>query len=435
MILKKVRYLFVVLCLLFDQIILAQNIVLQSQEIAHLLQKNKLNKVYSKLSPEFQQSFSKRKFKTSWKQLVKTNGNIQSIKRSDTINATSTSTIVVLEKLMLNLLVSSDGSGKISGFGLRPLSYAPPKESQNKIYGKERVIIKTDTFSMKGELTFPIDCDQCPLVILVHGSGCSDMDESAYALAPFKDLALTLSNQGIATLRYNKRCNEYPASISKKEAWTLQDETINDALSAVRLSKNFSQIDTNRIYVLGHSLGAFAAPRIAEMDTTLAGIILLAGPSRPLYEVLEQQITESIMKDDKMSILEKKFRKPVDEEINKLRSKNFDQIDEIKYMAYWPKSFFVDLADYNPIESCKNLNCRILITQGDRDFQVSYIYDFQPFANELEPYDHIECTLFRGLNHFYVWGEEESDITEYFYPSNVDSDFMEYLGNWILEQK
>ena len=45
--------------------------------------------------------------------------------------------------------------------------------------------------------------------------------------------------------------------------------------------------------MLGHSLGGYVAPRIAEQDGKLAGMMVLAGNVRPLEDLLVEQAAVS----------------------------------------------------------------------------------------------------------------------------------------------
>ena len=63
------------------------------------------------------------------------------------------------------------------------------------------------------------------------------------------------------------------------DRFTVQEETIDDALAAVALLRRTTGVDTNRVFVLGHSLGAMLVPRIGMRDTNIAGFILLSAPS------------------------------------------------------------------------------------------------------------------------------------------------------------
>lgn len=76
--------------------------------------------------------------------------------------------------------------------------------------------------------------------------------------------------------------------------YTLDDETVEDATRAALLLRKQPEIDPSRIFVLGHSLGGYASPRIAARDRQLAGLIVMAGPARPIEDVAFDQ-TDYVM--------------------------------------------------------------------------------------------------------------------------------------------
>lgn len=101
----------------------------------------------------------------------------------------------------------------------------------------------------------------------------------------FRDLAFGLATRGIAVLRYDKRSLVAPGGIV-----TQKEEVLDGALDAIHLLRNTQGIDRARVVVVGHSQGGALAPRIAQLDGSLAGIAILAGPSRPLQETLIAQV-------------------------------------------------------------------------------------------------------------------------------------------------
>ena len=60
-------------------------------------------------------------------------------------------------------------------------------------------------YPLNGLLTLPDGEGPFPAVVMVHGSGPSDMDERVMKLTPFKDLAEGLAGHGIVSLRFDKR--------------------------------------------------------------------------------------------------------------------------------------------------------------------------------------------------------------------------------------
>ena len=54
--------------------------------------------------------------------------------------------------------------------------------------------------------------NEMPAVVLVHGSGPNDRDESVGGVKPFRDLAWGLASKGVVVLRYDKRTKVYAAA-------------------------------------------------------------------------------------------------------------------------------------------------------------------------------------------------------------------------------
>src|SRR5262249_34016694 len=125
--------------------------------------------------------------------------------------------------------------------------------------------------ALPGFLSLPKGAGPFPVVVLVHGSGPQDADETIGPNKPFKDLALGLARRGIAVLRYAKRSRVEPAGVV-----TVKEEVLDGAHAAIELARASKGIDPGRVVVLGHSEGGYLAPRIAKENPTVAGIILLA---------------------------------------------------------------------------------------------------------------------------------------------------------------
>ena len=128
-------------------------------------------------------------------------------------------------------------------------------------------------------------------MVLVHGSGPNDRDETIGANKPFRDLAWGLATRSIAVLRYEKRTKQYPGKLMATGVgqFTAQEESIDDALSAVGQLRGTEGIDPKRIFVLGHSLGGTLAPRIGQADPKITGLIIMAGSTRPLEDMVVEQ--------------------------------------------------------------------------------------------------------------------------------------------------
>ena len=97
-----------------------------------------------------------------------------------------------------------------------------------------------DAWKLGGTLLIPNGKPPFPALVLVHGPGPNDRDESVYSNKIFADLAEGLASRGIAVLRYDKRTKVYAAQMSEMD-YTVEQETVEDALRAVALLRRISQ--------------------------------------------------------------------------------------------------------------------------------------------------------------------------------------------------
>lgn len=164
------------------------------------------------------------------------------------------------ERAALEIVVGIDSVGKITGLAFRPAPaatapYSPPSYAHPSAYTEEELTIGSPAWLLPGTLTTPVGGGKYPAVILVHGSGASDRNETLGPNKPFKDIALGLASRGIAVLRYDKRSKVHGAKMAASSSMTVKDEVIDDVGEAITALRARPRIDAARIVVLGHSLG------------------------------------------------------------------------------------------------------------------------------------------------------------------------------------
>src|SRR4030095_10271614 len=213
------------------------------------------------------------------------------------------------ERGQLVLTVVFDAAGAIAGVSMRPPTapYASPPYASPGSYTEREVTVGTGEWALPGTLTLPIGDGPFPAVVLVHGSGANDRDETYGPNKVFKDVALGLASQGVAVLRYDKRTFVHGRKAIDVTQFTVKEETIDDALAAAALLRNEAVIDKRHVFVLGHSLGGMLAPRIAAADPTLAGFIVMAGAVRPLATATLDQYEYLFGADGTISDAEQKM--------------------------------------------------------------------------------------------------------------------------------
>ena len=229
-------------------------------------------------------------------------------------------------------------------------------------------------------------------VVLVHGSGPNDRDETIGANHPFRDLTWALADRGVAVLRYEKRTHQYPQRMAAIKNLTVRDEVIDDALRAVARLRAHDRIDPKRVFVLGHSLGGMLAPRIGSEDRTVAGLIIMAGATRPFEQIAREQI------DYLASVAPASA--PADREAAL-------QI----LMKAAPESYWKDLNAYKPAETAAALTMPILILQGERDYQVT-LDDLRGWRAALGGHPGVTIKTYSSLNHLFLPGEGKSTPAE-----------------------
>ena len=275
-----------------------------------------------------------------------------------------------------------------------------------------------------------------PALLLVHGSGPLDRDETIGALKPFKDIAQYLAANGIASLRYDKRTFTYRKQIRKElKMPTVKEETIEDALLAAALLKGDARIDAARVFLAGHSLGGMLAPRIDAEGGDFAGIITMAGSPRRLVDIMVDQneaVIESLKGPIKLIALRQvaSFYKKLAE----YDSWTLEESKEKKFLnicAY----YFKEMEAHPARDYLLALTKPIMCLQGAKDFQVSVGRDFVGYQTLLLQKDNAIFNLYPNLSHAFtpsVYGDIKKYKKEYAIPAKVDGKVLEDIRDFIL---
>jgi uncharacterized protein len=308
--------------------------------------------------------------------------------------------------------------------------YALPSYADTSLYKEQEVKIKFAEGEMAGIFTSPKNLSNFPTVIMVHGSGPADMDESVGSNKPFKDLAVGLAAQGIASIRYVKRSMIYPNTFNK--AFTVKEEVLDDALTAITLAGTLPGVNKAQIYVFGHSLGGMLAPRIASLAPSLKGIILAAAPARKFADLITEQ-NEYLYKasGDTSAAGKQQFLESVID-IDKTRLLKLGAIAPDSVILGAPASYWLDLNNHDQLATAKKLKNRILVIQGEKDFQVS-VRDFEIWKSGLAGNRNAMFKLYPDLNHLLSVQEEKGNGAQYRLPANVDINLIKDIAVWIKE--
>jgi len=314
----------------------------------------------------------------------------------------------------LDARVVFDKAGKIAGFGFvptaPPVKYEPPAYADAAKFEETEVTVGSGEWALPGTLTMPKGAGPFPGLVLVHGSGPNDRDETLGPNKPFKDLAWGLATRGIAVLRYDKRSKVHGKKIladpKLEAAMTVKDETIDDALAAAALLQKAKAVDGKRVFILGHSLGGFLMPRIALAAAPLkvAGFISMAGLTRPLDDTIIRQMTYLYgLAGTNLSDDDKKKLEDIKAEVAKIKAlTDADKASTVKLVGAMP-AYWLDLRGYNPPETAKSVKAPMLFLQGGRDYQVQAV-DLDNWKAALGSRKDVEFHLYPKLNHLFYEG-------------------------------
>jgi len=269
------------------------------------------------------------------------------------------------------------------------------------VFNEKADTVVTGDIHLPATILMPADARDVPIVVMVHGSGALDRDETIYTNKPFRDIAEGLARKGIGTLRYDKRTYVYRKSVT-----SMDDESILDALSAICLAHQYS----TRVYLLGHSLGAMLAPLIAERaEEPLAGVIMLAAPARDMETVVREQLDYLLPSGASPAFKE--------QQIENLRQRSPHY-----------------LQPQGHTDAARRLTLPMLIVQGERDYQVT-MQDFRLWQEPLEGKSNANYHSYPRLNHIFMEGEGKSTPIEYQTKGHVATYVIDDISAFVHEDE
>jgi dienelactone hydrolase len=337
---------------------------------------------------------------------------------------------IILERINLNLRVSI-ANGQIARLLIVPgeaaaqpwnaPSYVDPAKFINI-----EVMVGAAPTALGGTLSLPKTPGKVPAVVLIHGSGPNDRDETLGPNRPFRDIAEGLASHGVAVLRYDKRTKVHPEQITR--SYTVREETIDDALAAVALLAQRPEIDASRIVIVGHSLGGMLVPRIVEAGRGICAAVIMAGSTRPLPMLLVEQ---SQYIASLRGPLDEATKKAIDVLRGEAAAAMAAQLSDVgSTFLGVPAPYWADLNKYDPAATAAKLSLPLLILQGGRDYQVTG-EDLKGFKTALAGHRNVTIREFPHLNHLFMPGEGKSRPEEYQKQGNVDPAVIESLVEFV----
>jgi uncharacterized protein len=236
-----------------------------------------------------------------------------------------------------------------------------PTGNENEGYSEEDVTFQSTNLTLEGTLYIADGKGKLPGLVIVNGSGPVDRD------GYFKNMPDTIpliyklwadffSTNGINTLRYDKRFITYP-DINPLDL--SQEDQINDVVAALSYLKSRPEIDTTRIFIIGHSEGGNIAPVAAERVSFVSGVFIISATAFAVDTLFCEQLrANTSVSQDLITQTEYAFRL--------LRNNQFPACGQIwgAGEAYWRE--WIEYSE-NAGNIVLNLDKPVFIQQGLND--------------------------------------------------------------------
>lgn len=323
-------------------------------------------------------------------------------------------------------------------------------------YTEEEVLIENsiDDVTLSGTLTYPGEGKKFAAAILISGSGAQNRDEEIFKHKPFMVIADYLTRHGMAVLRCDDR--GFGKSTGDINSTTL--DFANDIEAMVKFLQSHPKIDKKKIGLIGHSEGGLIAPIVASRNSSVAFIVLLAGPGINGKETLllqNQKICEiNGMADSLISkrimILEKVLdinpndgNKNILSKIDSIVKQHTSSREERKAIGYSPKEVMTTstllqnkwMQTFITLDPCPYLSkvkCPTLALNGDKDCQVLPYENFEAIKKCTD--DKAETMLLPNLNHLFqnctTGGADEYMTIEETFSEEV----LKVIYQWIMKK-
>ena len=219
--------------------------------------------------------------------------------------------------------------------------------------------------TLSGTLFTPRGISKPPVVLIIAGSGPTDRNGNSTMIKgknnSLLQLADSLANYGIASLRYDKK------GVGKSQVRGLKEENMrfedgaNDAMACINWlrEKGFK-----KIYIAGHSEGSLVG-LVAAQQTKLKGFISLAGAGRPIDQVLREQFMAG-GGPDSIKLLANRYLDTL------LAGQRIAKPNPLLFSIFRPsvQPYMISWLRYDPGKLLQTLRCPVLLVQGNKDIQV-----------------------------------------------------------------
>ncbi|MFB9678637.1 alpha/beta hydrolase family protein [Streptosporangium vulgare] len=339
---------------------------------------------------------------------------------------------VTCERGGLTVVMSVDRDGMLNGLRLAAdtAPWKPPPYADPESFDEHDVTIGDGPLAVSGTMSLPRGAGPRPGVVLLGGGGPFDRDATAGANKPLKDLAWGLATRGIAVSRFDKVTHTHGGQVADMPGFTMADEYVPHAVAAVRLLRRQPGVDPARVFVLGHSMGGRAAPRVAAAETSVAGLVIMAGDTQPMHRAAVRVIRylASLDPGPAMEAAVETFTR----QAAMVADPGLSPSTPAEALLFGrPAAYWLDLRDDDPVATAAALDRPMFVLQGGRDYQVTVADDLPGWRAGLAHRPDVTIRVYDADDHLFFPGSGPSTPAGYEPAQHVDPAVVADIAEWL----
>jgi pimeloyl-ACP methyl ester carboxylesterase len=257
-----------------------------------------------------------------------------------------------------------------------------------------------------------------PGILIIEGSGKSGFTEEPEG-SPFAELSKALAAEGFTVLKYNKRGSGENASNGSFWKATFSSDN-QDAEAALKLLQSQSDVNSSKIFLIGHSFGGPQSLLLASKNK-VSGVVMLTSTIRPTDDLLLEQNTIIMSLQGMAQTDIDNYIKSMKSDLARIKSNTFDcqfpncsKMDGIPaYEGAIQVPWLYEVLNMNFASIARSVQTPILFIFGSSDPvipETDYVFaqeTFKGLTNE------IEIKMIPKLDHFMVENESKKDSLAY----------------------
>jgi len=250
--------------------------------------------------------------------------------------------------------------------------YVPPPRDVVRL---EEVIVTTPTVSLGSALALPPQTQPVRAAALfIGGSGTHDRHGIGGGIdLGYHEVLDLLASFGVASLRFDKR-GAGRTKLGKDTRDASFGQVVGDASCALAFRRAHPETRGVPTILIGHSEGGLVALELAVVNTDIAGVAVLSTAGRSIDKVLADQLMQFAREANVGASTLQRWIKNQDAFFRAVRQVPVwtpDTVSASIFAQRHQQTWYSELLARDPLNFVSQLQCQLLILQGDHDVQVS----------------------------------------------------------------